>query len=161
MTSTEHRVARRPAQRAEPRTEPRTERRAEQRHRDGSVGELVSAVTADAQTLFRQEVELAKVEIRQEAAKAGQAAGMFGAAGFAGYMVAVFGSLAGVFGLANVMNAAWAALIVTGGWAFIGLILFPLARYRMQSVSPRPNQTMQSLQSLKEDTRWAARHRGS
>jgi hypothetical protein len=133
-------------------------------HRDGSVGELVSAVTSDAQQLFRQEVELAKAEVRQEAAKAGQAAGMFGAVGFAGYMVAVFGSLAGVFGLANVMNAAWAALIITGAWAFIGLVVFPLARSRMRSVSPRPNQTMQSLQSLqslKEDARWAARHRGS
>ncbi|WP_256356424.1 phage holin family protein [Streptomyces sp. PKU-EA00015] len=36
--------------------------------------------TSDVQTLFRQEVELAKTEIREEATKAGKAAGMFGGA---------------------------------------------------------------------------------
>ncbi|AKH82165.1 hypothetical protein AA958_07870 [Streptomyces sp. CNQ-509] len=125
---------------------------------DGSVGELVSAVTSDAQTLFRQEMELAKAEMRQEAVKAGKAAGMFGGAGFAGYMVAVFLSLAGVAALNNVMDAAWAALIITGVWALIGLILFARARSGMRSVSPTPDQTMATL---KEDAQWARHPRRS
>src|SRR3954451_2951750 len=55
-----------------------------------SVGELIGEVTKDLSALMRQELELAKVEVKAEAKKAGQGAGMFGAAGFAGYMVLMF-----------------------------------------------------------------------
>ncbi|MEV5339610.1 phage holin family protein [Streptomyces sp. NPDC052676] len=124
----------------------------ESRGQDRSMGELLSEVTSDIQTLFRQEIELAKAEIRQEATKAGKAGGMYGGAGFAGYMVALFASLAAVFGLANVMDAAWAALIVTALWAGIGAVLFVMGRSRMREVSPKPEQT---VETLKEDARWA------
>ncbi|MFV0137989.1 phage holin family protein [Streptomyces sp. HMX87] len=109
-------------------------------------------MTSDVQALFRQEVELAKAEIREEATKAGKAAGMFGGAGFAGYMVAVFLSLAAVLGLANVMDGGWAALIVTGVWAGIAAVLFVMGRSRMREVSPKPEQT---VETLKEDAQWA------
>ncbi len=119
---------------------------------DRSVGELLSEVTSDVQLLFRKEMELAKLEIREEATKAGKAAGMFGGAGFAGYMVALFASLAAVFGLANVMDGGWAALIVTAVWAVVGAVLFVMGRARMRTVSPKPEQT---VQTLKEDAQWA------
>lgn len=119
---------------------------------DRSVGELLSEVTSDVQMLFRKEMELAKLEIREEATKAGKAAGMYGGAGFAGYMVALFASLAVVFGLANVMDAGWAALIVTAVWAVVGAVLFVKGRARMRTVSPKPEQT---VQTLKEDAQWA------
>ncbi|MEV0241769.1 phage holin family protein [Streptomyces sp. NPDC050674] len=119
---------------------------------DGSVGELLSTVASDLQLLLRQEAELAKAEIREEATKAGKAAGMFGGAGFAGYMVAVFLTLAAMFGLANVMDLGWAALIVTAVWAVIGLVLYRRGRAQMRTVSPKPEQTMQTL---KEDMQWA------
>ncbi|GAB2896511.1 phage holin family protein [Streptomyces deserti] len=119
---------------------------------DRSAGELLSAVTSDLQTLFRQEVELAKTEIREEGAKAGKAAGLYGGAGFGGYMVALFLSLAAVFGLANVMDAGWAALIVAAVWAVIAAVLYVMGRSRMREVSPKPEQT---VQTLKEDAQWA------
>ncbi|MCP9985551.1 phage holin family protein [Streptomyces sudanensis] len=109
-------------------------------------------MTADVQHLLRQEVKLAKVEIQEEATKAGKAAGMFGGAGFAGYMTALFLSLAAVFGLANVMDAGWAALIVTAVWAVVAAVLFVLGRSRMREVSPKPEQT---IETLKEDAQWA------
>ena len=40
-----------------------------------SVGELVGEVTQDLSTLMRQELALAKAEVKQEAVKAGRAAG--------------------------------------------------------------------------------------
>jgi hypothetical protein len=126
-------------------------RGADPRGADPSIGELLSAVTSDVQELFRQEAELAKAEIREEATKAGKAAGMYGGAGFAGYMVALFLSLAAVFGLANVMDAGWAALIIAGVWAVIGAVLYVKGRSRMREVS-KPEQT---VQTLKEDARWA------
>lgn len=117
-----------------------------------SVGELMAQVTTDATSLLRQEVELAKAEVREEAARAGKAAGMFGGAGFGGYMVALFGSLAAVFGLANLIDWGWAALVVTGAWALIALVLALVGRAKMRAFSPKPQRT---LKTLKEDATWA------
>ncbi|MER5219500.1 phage holin family protein [Streptomyces flaveus] len=122
------------------------------RGEDGSVGDLLSELTWDVQTLFRQEVELAKAEIREEATKAGKAAGMFGGAGFAGYMVAIFLSLAAMFALAHAIHVGWSALIVAAVWAVIGAVLYRKGRDRMRSVSPKPEQT---VETLKEDAQWA------
>ncbi|MDB1089691.1 phage holin family protein [Streptomyces sp. ACA25] len=119
---------------------------------DASVGELLAEVTSDVQKLLRQEMELAKTEVREEAVKAGKAAGMYGGAGFAGYMVALFLSLAAMWGLGNLMDLGWAALIVTAVWAIVGAVLYMLGRSTMQSVSPKPEQT---VESLKEDAEWA------
>jgi hypothetical protein len=60
---------------------------------DTSVGGLTAEVAKDLSTLVRREVALAKAELAREAKTAGQAAGMFGGAGFAGYFFLVFASL--------------------------------------------------------------------
>jgi hypothetical protein len=49
-----------------------------------SVGELIGEVTRDMSTLMRQELALAKAEVKEEAVKAARAGGMLGAAGVAG-----------------------------------------------------------------------------
>ncbi|MEU5567324.1 phage holin family protein [Micromonospora musae] len=102
--------------------------------RGSSIGELLRQVTADLSTLMRQEVELAKAEIRQEGRKAGKAAGLFGGAGFGGYMVALFLSLALWAGLSNVMDAGWAGLIVAVLWAVIATLLYSMARQHARRV---------------------------
>ncbi len=110
-----------------------------------SVGELIGHVAQDLSQLMRQELELAKAEVKQEAVKTGKAAGMLGAAGFAGYMVLLFASIALWWGLSNVMDQGWAALIVTGIWAVIGAVLFVLCRDRMKQVNPTPEQTVETV----------------
>ncbi|MEV6808033.1 phage holin family protein [Streptomyces sp. NPDC051132] len=119
---------------------------------DASVGRLLSAVTSDLQTLFRQEIELAKAEIKEEGTRAGKAAGMYGGAGFAGYLVLLFLSLAAVFGLANVMDGGWAALIVAAVWAVVAAVLYQKGRSRMHTVSPKPERT---VETMKENAQWA------
>ena len=116
-----------------------------------SIGELIGNISDDLSQLFRQEVELAKAELRQEAAKAGRAAGMLGAAGFAAYLAVVLLSFAAVFGLANVMDTGWAALIVAAAWAIAGAALFVTGRKRLKTVDPVPHRT---VDTLKEDARW-------
>jgi uncharacterized membrane protein YqjE len=113
-----------------------------------SVGQLIGEVTKDLSTLMRQELELAKVELKSEAKKAGQGAGMFGAAGFAGYMVLLFLSLALMWALSNVMDTGWAALIVAVIWAVIGAVAFVLGRKRFQQVNPKPERTVETLQQV-------------
>jgi hypothetical protein len=99
-----------------------------------SLGELLGEVTRDLSTLLRQEVELAKAELRQEASKAGRAAGMFTGAALAGYMVLLFLSVALWWGLSNVMDQGWAALIVAALWVVIGLVLYSVARTRAREI---------------------------
>jgi hypothetical protein len=118
---------------------------------DQSIGGLIAEVADDVSRLFRQEVELAKAEIKQEATKAGKAAGMLGGAGLAGYMVALFVSLAAMFGLDAVMPAGWAAVIVAAVWGIVAAVLFSAGRKRMKTVSPVPQQT---VETLKEDAQW-------
>src|SRR4051794_10173603 len=113
-----------------------------------SVGELIGEVSRDFSTLMRQELELAKAEIKTEMAKTGKAAGMLGGAGFAGYMVALFLSCALWWGLENVMDAGWAALIVAVLWAVIGAVLFATGRSRLRTVNPKPERTVDTVQRI-------------
>lgn len=113
-----------------------------------SVGELISEVTTDLTTLMRQELDLAKAEVKQELTTAGKAAGMLGAAGFAGYMVALFLSIALWWALANGMDEGWAALVVAAIWGVVAAVLAVLGRARMRQVNPKPERTVQTLQQV-------------
>jgi hypothetical protein len=119
---------------------------------DPSVGELVGDISDDLTRLVRSEIALAKAEIKQEATRAGKAAGMLAGSGYAGHLVLLMGSLAAIFGLAHVVDLAWAALIVTAVWALVGAVLFVTGRKRMREVRVKPVQT---TETLKEDARWA------
>ncbi|MBB2914662.1 hypothetical protein FHS43_005974 [Streptosporangium becharense] len=121
-------------------------------HQEPSLGQLVGEIGEDLSRLMRQELELAKAEMREEAGKAGKAAGLFGGAGFAGYMVALLVTLAVMFGLGNVMDLAWAALIVAAVWAVVGAVLYSSGRAKWREVTPKPERT---VETLKEDARWA------
>jgi uncharacterized membrane protein YqjE len=116
-----------------------------------SVGELIGNISNDLSTLFRQEVELAKVELKQEATKAGKAAGMLGAAGYAGHLAVLLLSFALVFALGNVMDWGWAALIVGAIWGIVAAVLFVNGRKKMKTVDPVPRRT---TETLKEDAQW-------
>jgi Putative Actinobacterial Holin-X, holin superfamily III len=122
-----------------------------------SVGELMGQVSRDLSTLLRQELDLAKAEVKQEVTKTGKAAGMLGAAGFAGYMVLLFASIAAWWGLANVMDEGWAALIVTGIWAVIGAVLFAVGRRQLREVNPKPERTVETVKELPDALKRPAR----
>jgi hypothetical protein len=113
-----------------------------------SVGALMGEVAKDLSTLMRQELELAKVEIKAEAKKAGTGAGLFGAAGFAGYMVALFLSLALMWALASAMPTGWAGLIVAVLWGIVGAVAFVLGRKKFQQVNPKPERTVDTLSQV-------------
>ena len=115
---------------------------------DASVGELFGHVAQDLSMLMRQELELAKAEVKQEVTVAAKAGGLLGGAGFAGYMVLLFASIAAWWGLANVMDQGWAALIVTAVWAVIGAVLFVVGRSRLKQVNPTPERTVETVKEI-------------
>lgn len=119
---------------------------------DSSVGDLLGRVTTDLSTLMRQEVELAKVEIKEEATKAGKASGMLAGGGAVGYLVLVFLALALMFALDAAMPIGWAALITAVLLGIVAAVLFVLGRKQFQQVNPKPEQT---VETLKEDVQWA------
>ena len=113
-----------------------------------SVSDLIGEVSNDLSTLMRQELALAKAEVKAEATKTGKAAGMLGGAGFAGYMVALFVSIALWWALANGMDEGWAALIVAALWAVVGAVLYSMGRARLKAVHPKPERTVQTLKEV-------------
>ena len=113
-----------------------------------SVGQLIGEVTKDLSTLMRQELDLAKAELKVEAKKAGQGAGMFGLAGFAGYMVALFVSFALWWFLENFMDAGLAALIVAVLWGIVAAVGFFQGKKKFQQVNPKPERTVETLQQV-------------
>jgi uncharacterized membrane protein YqjE len=117
-----------------------------------SVGDLLGEVTGNLSKLMRQEVALAKVELKEEAAKAGKAGGLLGGAGAVGYLVLVFLSLGLMFALDNAMGIGWAALLTAVLLGIVAAVLFVLGRNRFKQVNPKPEQT---VETLKEDVQWA------
>jgi outer membrane lipoprotein SlyB len=105
---------------------------------DRPIGEVFSAVTADLSTLIRQEVALAKAEVRQSATQAGAAAGKLAGAGVAGHMVLLFVSISAWWGLGQFIGNAWSALVVAAFWAVVGAVLYTSGRSQLGQVEGLP-----------------------
>jgi len=121
-----------------------------------SLGELVGELTGDLSRLMRQELELAKAEIRAEAVKAGRAGGMLGGAGVLAHLTLVFFAVALMWALGNVMDLGWAALVVGVLLAIGAAVLFAVGRRQLREVNPKPERT---IETVKEDVRWARTQR--
>lgn len=116
-----------------------------------SLGDIVGDIASDLSTMVRSELELAKTEAKQEIAKAGKGAGLFGGAAIAGYFALLFFSLFAMYLLGNAMDIEWAALIVFALWAAIGAIAAVLGRKQMKAFNPKLETTQKTL---KEDVQW-------
>jgi hypothetical protein len=112
-----------------------------------SAGELFSDVAADLSTLMRQEVELAKAELRQSATRAGKGAGLLAGAGISGYTVLLFASVAAWWGIGDTTGHGWSALIVAAIWMIVAAVLGLMGRREISAVSGVP-QTAQTVKKI-------------
>lgn len=117
-----------------------------------SIGELFGDVTRDIGILVRKEIELAKIEIKEEVARAGKAGGMLGGTAIAAWMSLLLLAFAAAWGLAEVMPEGFAFLIVGAVFAAVAAVLYMKGREELQNVNPVPEQT---VETLKEDAEWA------
>jgi hypothetical protein len=106
-----------------------------------SIGELMGDVTRDLSTLMRQEVALAKAELKQSSSRAGKGVGMFVGAGVGGFLVLLFLSIALWWAIGNETGRGWAALIVAVIWAIIAAVLLSIGKKEMQRVRGIPDTT--------------------
>jgi hypothetical protein len=119
---------------------------------DRSVGELFKELTTDMSTLLRKEMELARIEIKDEVSKGARAGGMLGATALAGHMALLMTSFAAAWGLAVVMPTGWAFLIVAAAYAIAAAVLYSKGRGELRQLQLKPEQT---IETLKEDVQWA------
>lgn len=117
------------------------------------IGELLKQLATETTTLVRQELDLAKAEMREKAGKAGPGFGMIGAAG--GVALLALGALTAFFVLA--LDGAvpnWlAALIVAIAYGAVATVLYMRGKERVDDAgSPAPRQT---IETVKEDVEWA------
>ena len=117
------------------------------------LGELLKELASETTTLVKQELELAKAEMREKARKAGPGFGLIGAAGAVGLLAA--GALTAflVLALDGVMPNWLAALIVALVYGLIAVLLYVQGKGKVDDVgSPAPRQT---IETVKEDVEWA------
>lgn len=119
-------------------------------HSGRPLGDLIGDITGDLSRLFRQEVELAKAEVRQEGKKVASATAMFAVAAIGGLLAAMLLSFAVVYALAEIMHIGWAALIVAVVWGAVAYAMQASGRKRLKEVEPLP----QTTQTLKENASW-------
>jgi Putative Actinobacterial Holin-X, holin superfamily III len=119
------------------------------------LADIVKDLTGDLGTLFRQEVELAKAELKQEARKGGKAAGVLGAAAGLGLVGAIILAMAIGFGLSILFGAEddffWGFLITAVVLLVAAAIAASNGRKKLQQVDPKPDQT---IETLREDARY-------
>jgi uncharacterized membrane protein YqjE len=121
--------------------------------RERPVAELLKQLANETTTLVKQELELAKAEMREKAGKAGPGVGMWGAAGVTGLLA--LGSLTAflILALDGAMPNWLAALIVGLVYAAIAGVLYLRGKQKVEEAgSPVPEQT---VETLKEDVQWA------
>lgn len=114
-----------------------------------TLGDLLAEVSRDVSTLMRQEVELAKAEVRESAKRAGRGAGLLGGAGVAGLLALVFLSVALWWGLGYVMGNAWSAVIVAVLWGVVALVLALTGRKQIEEIRGVP-QTVETVKEIPE-----------
>ncbi len=112
-----------------------------------SLSELVSEVTSELGTLFRKEVELARVETSEQVSRAAKAGGMLGAAAVIGFLDLILFSFAAAWALSEIVPEGVAFLIVAVVFAIVAGALAVAGKKRLASVNPVPNQTVQTLKT--------------
>jgi heme exporter protein D len=103
-----------------------------------SIGEILGDVSRDVSTLMRQEVELAKAELKQSSSKAGKGIGMFAGAAIAGILFLVFLSVCAWQALGQYTGYGWSALIVAVVWAIVAAVLASIGKKELDKIKGMP-----------------------
>jgi len=128
-----------------------TARPTEPKRPDATLGELFKEMTSELSGLFRQEVQLAKVETRDEVQRTGKAAAAMGGALVGALLAITLLSVALALLIDQALNTALSFAIVAVAWAIVAAVLAAAGRRKLRAVRPLPETTA----SIKEDVQWA------
>jgi uncharacterized membrane protein YqjE len=130
-----------------------TDTRQAEQLREQPIGDLLKQLATETTTLVRQELDLAKAEMREKGKKAGPGFGMIGAAG--GVALLALGALTAclILALDGVMPNWLAALVVAVAYGAVAAVLYTRGKEKVDDAgSPAPRQT---IETVKEDVQWA------
>ncbi len=121
--------------------------------REQSVSTIVSGIVADVQNLARQEVALAKQEIREELNTAKEAGTKLGIAIGVLAVGGLFLLVALALGIAALLGwLPWTGFAIVGVvFAIVGYVLLSSAQKQVKQVNPVPQQT---VDTMKENAEW-------
>jgi hypothetical protein len=120
--------------------------------RERPIGEVASQLTHDLSLLVRQEMELAKAEMRQKGKVALPGLGMIGAAGVVALCAAGALTAFVVLVLATFLDGWLAALLTALLLGGAAALLAVLGKKRVEDAgTPIPEQT---IETVKEDAQW-------
>lgn len=116
---------------------------------DRSLGELFSDLTTESRTLVRQELELAKRELGDKAAKVGKDAGLMALGGIVLYTGLLALIAAAIIGLGHLIGYGVAALITGVALAGTGAAVVLGAKKDLQKTNLAPEETKKTVKETK------------
>ena len=125
-----------------------------------STGSLIRGILNDLRTLIREEIALARVEMREQAGRARAAALSFGMAAAALAFGAIFLLVAIALGIANLLGwPAWTGFLIMALVLCIGgYFTLSSGRKQLARVHAMPEET---VTTLKENSEWIAKRLSS
>lgn len=125
---------------------------------DRSLGELFGEMSNELSTIVRKEMELARVELKDEARRMGRAGSALGAGAFTGYLAVLLLSFAAAWALSDALsNEPWAGFLIVGGLlGIVAVVLVQSGRQKLSEVNLVPDET---VTTLKEDLQWVKEQR--
>jgi hypothetical protein len=123
---------------------------------DESIGGLLRGILMDVRTLIREEIELARVEIRAQAGRARAAAVSFAIAAVSLACGGVLLLVALATGIADLLDwPIWSGfLIVAMLLSLVGMVTLSSGRKHLRKVHAVPEET---VSTLKENSEWIAK----
>ncbi|HET8526676.1 MAG TPA: phage holin family protein [Actinomycetota bacterium] len=118
------------------------------------LGTVMASAIDGVRTLFRQQVELAKIEATEAAATYGTGAGIMGAAAVLGKYAIIFGAASAAAALSLVMPV-WAAILIMA--ALLALVAGVLVLVGRRTLRTAPTPGERTREVLKENGQWARR----
>ena len=125
-----------------------------------SIGDLVKGILRDVRQLMREEIALARVEMREQATRAKLAIAAIGTAALALAFGGTFLLLAVAIGIADLLHwPTWAGLLAMALLLCVGgLAMLAAGRKRLRTVHAIPEET---VETLKENSEWIAKRLSS
>ncbi|WP_082176685.1 phage holin family protein [Arsenicicoccus sp. oral taxon 190] len=118
-----------------------------------TIGQLVADATQDVSSILRNEIQLAKSEVKTDVAKAGKGIGMFAGAGVLAFLALILLLIALAYGLIALGLAPWLAflivavllLVVAGILAMIGKGALAKAKFKPERTIRNAQETVEAL----------------
>jgi putative superfamily III holin-X len=123
---------------------------------DRSIGQIFKELTADLSTLFRSEIALLKLEVKDTVAKLGGGTAMFAIAAFLAIFGLGFLFVTIVLGLIRLGVPAWMSTLIVTIILFAGAgVLAMMGKKKFAAVNFVPNESVQQIkndiESIKSD----------